>query len=281
MTYRFTVAEKWTDDEWFMELDPAMKCLFNYMCDMCDCCGVWKVNFKQASFSVGAVFDRQSAQKALKDKIVILSNDKWFMPSFIKVQYPGLLSFSNSAHRGVIKKLNFHNIESRPYLAPTKTLVSPLVGAKDKDKDKDSSIPLSLLNSPSYTNSALKIDNVIQLFNDKCAGKGKISYCRGLSGKNIQEFLTTTSFEDFRIINTWQEIFDKTADSEFLTGQQSGSNFVATLNWLVIHDNALKVLNGQYGNSKSKNAFKGNLEHREVPQLSDHQINLLKQAGQI
>jgi hypothetical protein len=156
-----------------------------------------------------------------------------------------------------------------------------LVGAKDKDKDKDSSISPSSLNSLSYTNNALKIDNVIQLFNDKCAGKGKISHCRGLSGKNIQDFITTTAFEIFKTINTWQEVFQKTSDSEFLTGQQSDSNFVATLNWLVVHDNALKVLNGQYGNGKNKNAFKGNLEHREVPKLTDRQVELLKQAGQI
>jgi hypothetical protein len=276
MAKRFTDTDKW-DDEWFMDLEPVMKCLWLYICDKCDCAGVWKVNFKKANYVIGGtIFDKQSTLKAFNGRVKVIGEEKWFIEKFIKFQYPKGLSDTSSIHKGVIKSLNYNGIQTKPYL-------SLIVGAQrvmDKDMDKDSPSS-SFLNSPSYTNSALKIDNVIQLFNDKCAGKGKISFCRGLSGKNIQDFITTTSFQDFKIINTWQEVFQKTAESEFLTGQQSDSTFVATLNWLVVHDNALKVLNGQFGKGKSKNSVKGKSEHREVPILTDREVEILKQAGQI
>jgi RNA recognition motif-containing protein len=275
MAKRFTDTDKW-DDEWFMDLEPSMKCLWLYICDKCDCAGVWKVNFKKANYVIGAIFDKQSTLKAFNGRITEVGKEKWFVEKFIKFQYPKGLSDTSSIHKGVLKSLNYNGIQTKPYL-------SLIVGAQrvmDKDMDKDSSFS-SFPKSHSYTNSALKIDNVIQLFNDKCSGFGKITFCRGLSGKNIQDFLTTTSFEDFRIINTWQEVFQKTIESDFLTGQQSGSTFVATLNWLVVHDNALKVLNGQYGKGKNENATSSKSGHHKINPLSDHEIELLQKAGQI
>lgn len=295
---RFTDTEKWKD-EWFLELEPLMKMLWIYMIDTCDYAGVWKVNFKLASYSIGTALDRQSALNALGNRVHVLSLDKWHIPKFITYQYRGKLNRKNNAHKGAIKLLEFHNIETSPYLdiddemktSKTNSLSSlaPKEQIQEQIQDKDSSFISSSLkeesvkkNFPETESEEIpKIDNVIQLFNNECAGKGRILFCRGLSGKNIQDFITTTAFKDFQVINTWQEVFCKTGKSAFLTGQQSGSGFVATLDWLVIHDNALKVLNGKYDKDHDKNAFKGNPEHRPVPKLTPREIQLLKEAGQI
>lgn len=93
----------------------------------------------------------------------------------------------------------------------------------------------------------IRPDQIIQLFNDRLARKaGKIQYCRGLAAAQIKEFLTTTSYSDFQSIEVWEELFEKVSQSPFLTGLQEGSTFVATLDWLIIHGNALKVLSGKY-----------------------------------
>jgi hypothetical protein len=95
---RFTDTEKWKD-EWFLKLEPMMKILWLYMCDTCDSAGVWKVNFHLASFSIGSILDKQSALKAMGDRIHVINCDKWFIPKFITYQYRGKLSPTNNAHR--------------------------------------------------------------------------------------------------------------------------------------------------------------------------------------
>lgn len=283
MAKRFTDTEKWKD-EWFLELEPLMKMLWIYMLDTCDFAGVWKVNFKLASYSIGTALDRQSALNALGDRIMVLSLDKWHIPKFITYQQKGYLNPTNNAHKGIINLLEYHNIETSPYLVnaktrqglPTKCFDSLGAQVKVKVEVKDS----SSFSSSLKTKSALKIDEVENLFNEILSGKGKITHCRGLSSKNIQDFITTTSFEEFQKIETWKEIFQKVSASEFLTGLQQGSAFVATLNWLLIHDNALKVLNGQYGKGSTQNVSLAKSEHREVPKLTDRQKELLKASGQ-
>lgn len=138
MANRFTDTEKWKD-EWFLSLEPTMKILWLYICDTCDYAGVWKVNFTLASFSVGTILDKQSALNAFGERVKVISDEKWHIPKFISFQYRGKLSPKNSAHRGVLKLLKFHGLETSPFEAPSEVLDSPSEGPKDKDKDKDSS----------------------------------------------------------------------------------------------------------------------------------------------
>ena len=92
----------------------------------------------------------------------------------------------------------------------------------------------------------VKLDTIQNLFNETLAGKaGKIQHCRSLSGVSHADFANTTSYKEFQSFDTWVEIFEKVAASDFLKGLETG--FVASLNWLLIHNNASKVLNGQYG----------------------------------
>lgn len=279
MSKRFTDTDKWKD-AWFMDLEPIMKCFWIYLCDTCDCAGVWRVNFKQASFAIGAVLDKQSAVKALGERVVVLNKEKWFVEKFIRFQYPRGLSQNSKAHSGVLKSLEYHKIETKPYLA--------LIKGNGNSNDTVQEYICINNSSPSFSSSldpksALKIDDVIQAFNEILAEKNgsQIGHCHGLSGDQIKEFLKTISYEKFNSINTWREMFSKIAESDFLKGNVVNSSFVLTLNWLVCHDNALKVLNGQYGKGQDKNAAKANSGAHKIPTLTDHEINLLKQAGQI
>lgn len=91
----------------------------------------------------------------------------------------------------------------------------------------------------------LKTDHVEELFNKVLAGKGQIKHHRSSSVETLKNLLNCFSFKEFSTIEAWEEIFSIVAASPFLTGQ-SGTNFVATLDWLSQHKNASKVLNGGF-----------------------------------
>ena len=136
MAKRFTDSDKWKD-AWFLELEPYMKLLYLYVLDNCDCSGVWKVNFRLASFSIGSILDKQSALKALGSRIRVVSEDLWFIEKFIRFQYPSGLSTDCKAHVGVLKALKYHGIESNCMDRVRIELGNSIHTVQDKDKDKD------------------------------------------------------------------------------------------------------------------------------------------------
>jgi hypothetical protein len=263
MAKRFTDTEKWKD-EWFLELEPTLKMLWIYILDTCDHAGVWKSNFKLASYSIGAILDKQSAKKAFGSRIKELTPDKWHVTKFISYQYKGFLNPSNKAHKGVINSLILNGIDLSPFVDPLKPLRSQ-DALDQRGLGIGVGIGLGSFNSSSSPKKGteslnpVRLDQIIQLFNDTLAGKvGQIKYCYGLSGPQAEDFLTTTSFEQFTHLETWEEIFKNVSASPFLCGEsKGGSGWTVTLNWLVVHGNALKVLNGSYPapvNSKSAEA---------------------------
>lgn len=132
MAKRFTDSEKWKD-AWFMDLPSKYKLFWIYILDECNHAGIWKVNFRVASFYVGEHLEHSEVTRLLKDRIDILNSEYWYIKKFIKYQYKVEykdLNIKNKAHLSVLKILN----EYKDF----KPLTSPLLGAKDKDKDKDS-----------------------------------------------------------------------------------------------------------------------------------------------
>ena len=135
MAKRFTDSDKWKDP-WFEDLSGIGMLFFFYYLDNCDCAGIWKGSFKQFCFMTKFNYTPDDMLQEFGGKVVRLKNGSYFMPSFIKFQY-GALSESNNAHKGVLKSLNYNDIQTSPMLAPAKPHASPCQGAQDKDKDKD------------------------------------------------------------------------------------------------------------------------------------------------
>lgn len=129
MAKRLTDSEKWKD-AWFMDLPSKYKLFWIYLLDECNHAGIWKVNFKVATFYIGEHLEHSEVKRILKDRIEILSDEYWFINKFIKYQYKcdiQELNPKNKAHLSAIKILNEYEI--------FKPLTSPLLGVKDKDKD--------------------------------------------------------------------------------------------------------------------------------------------------
>lgn len=154
MARRMTASEKW-NDPWFSELAPIFKCLWMYLIDSCNHAGIWPVNKRQAEFLIGDKIDWDSALQIFNGRIIpfkIGTEERWFIPKFLKFQYPHGLSYDNSAHRSVIHILIEYSLLPKsnvwglkgairvpqglvnPKSGATKGLFSPCQAAKDKDK---------------------------------------------------------------------------------------------------------------------------------------------------
>ena len=134
---RFTATEKWSDP-WFRKLPPRLKAFWMYLCDQCDCGGVWQADYELASFSLGEDVTEEDLAKYFGDRCATLKNGRVFISKFVEFQYGKVLNPANSAHRGAIKAMEDAQPGlSKSFEAPPKDLPSPLQGAQDKDKDKD------------------------------------------------------------------------------------------------------------------------------------------------
>jgi len=89
----------------------------------------------------------------------------------------------------------------------------------------------------------LKPNQIVELFNSKLAGKGKMKPCPGffLPATIVQDFITMRSYPKFDLIETWETYFGMVAKSSFLTNV-----FTPSLAWLLKPENAFKVFSGQY-----------------------------------
>lgn len=134
---RFTETTKW-NDPWFQDLKPELKLLWLYICDNCDCAGIWQVNMRLAEFSLGCSYPNLTLRDAFGDRVRDIGGGKIWICKFCGFQY-GLLSDNCPPHRNVIQRLAvFSLIEdntsfSLPY---AKGSVTPQEKEKEKETTK-------------------------------------------------------------------------------------------------------------------------------------------------
>lgn len=118
MAKRLTDSSKW-DDPWFMDLPNEYKLAWLFILDRCDHAGIWKVNLKIMNFCIGHTIKADCFLTACNDRIILLGEDKWFIPKFISYQY-GTFSDRCNAHKPVLSVLKKHGLEG--YFIPTLSL---------------------------------------------------------------------------------------------------------------------------------------------------------------
>jgi hypothetical protein len=137
MPKRFTETKKW-DDPWFEELPSKYKLFWLYLLDECDHAGVWKVNFRKASFMIGESLEQSEVLRYLSGRVTKIDENYWIVNKFIEFQYNGLKNDKvGNSIRQILAKHRLTNLLNVLELGATKPLDSPYQGAKDKDKDKD------------------------------------------------------------------------------------------------------------------------------------------------
>lgn len=255
---RFTDTEKWKD-LWFEELSGISKLFFFYYLDCCDCAGIWKGSFKQFEFFSGFRYSESEMLSAFGDRIIKLENGSYFMPNFIKFQY-GTLNKENSAHKGVLKSLNYNNIQTSPLVAPTKPLPSPCQGAKDKDKDKakdkdkNKDKNKEKGKADKCEDSNIKPIDVFNLWNEMDLGLPKVKVLTEVRKKKLSMFL-----KEIKNLQDWKDIF-LLVPSKGFTGPD-GRQFVPSFDFVLEKGRHIKLLEesnadqpiiGKYDNMSSK-----------------------------
>lgn len=135
MSKRFTDTNKWKQ-RWLCEADPKLKLLWLYMCDECDGVGIWEINFKLATASLGFDFDFSDLEKiGLGTRIIKISDDKVWMPGFITFQYK-TLKIANPTQRSMMKNI-VSSVAKLNLEGETKELIDTFILALINDPRND------------------------------------------------------------------------------------------------------------------------------------------------
>lgn len=105
---RFTETTKW-EDPWYMELPSKFKLLWSFICDKCDCAGVWKLNLRLASVQIGEKYTFAEVEKVFAGRFVMLDEERFWVVKFVQFQC-GTLSENCPAHKPIFQKLRDHGI---------------------------------------------------------------------------------------------------------------------------------------------------------------------------
>lgn len=133
---RMTDTGKWAK-AWFRALTPIEKCVWIFLCDLCDHAGIWDIDEDALSFYIGDKFTVDQILKTFGERVEIFG-DKMVLKGFLEFQY-GALNQSNRVHKSAAERLEKLTKRNVLYTkeGPSKPLPSPMLGAQDKDKDRD------------------------------------------------------------------------------------------------------------------------------------------------
>jgi len=110
MAKRFTDTDKW-QKYWISQLSPNYKLFWIYLLDMVDNAGIYDVNLGLAQYLLNVELEESHILKAFGKHIVVVKQNKWFIPKFIEFQY-GDLNPANKAHLSAINKLKKYNLDT-------------------------------------------------------------------------------------------------------------------------------------------------------------------------
>ena len=144
---RFTDCEIWEKD-WFLELESDYMILWFWIKDKCNHAGIWTPNRTFLKRNLNIEYDLDKAFNLFnsdKERIMILTNKKWFLVDFIYFQYGKVLNPKNRVHLSIINLLENNEVKltSIRGLKEVKLTLQDkdLVKDKGKVKDKDKKSP--------------------------------------------------------------------------------------------------------------------------------------------
>jgi hypothetical protein len=259
---RFTDTDKFVDP-WFRRLSSKHKLLWDWLLCNCDHAGIITVDFEFIEMVLNEKFDDEILESAhFSERIVKIGNFKYFIPKFLRFQY-GKLSQTSKIHLSVIARLKeegilYNDSDSIKDIENNARVIGYPKGMdrlkekdkdKDKNKEKDKEEEIKSASQKSgdelyvIAHGKAKPDAIMDLYNQTLAGVGKLKSCAGLGSESRKELLNT--LQHLPTLAHWATLFNAVKDNLMLTGR-SKTVFLASLDWLVKEENALKVLSGKY-----------------------------------
>jgi len=143
MSKIFTDTEKWKDD-WYISLTNDYRIIWQWLLDNCNHAGICKRSIKLLNFMCNTNITEDELISEMEGRLII-KNNIWFIPKFLKFQYSSLKS-KKPVIVSVIKELKINDLlnmipESfgNDYVIVTELLTNDSLIIKDtaNDKDKD------------------------------------------------------------------------------------------------------------------------------------------------
>jgi hypothetical protein len=134
MSKRFIDTNLFSDD-WFSELSIEQKLAFIYLICNCDHAGIYKLNRKLAEFQTG-LSQFESILGTMCEYVVKIDSYVYFMPKFLKFQYPDFPKSGVKQQDSAVKLLKRNKI-SIDILKSYLTLSQEFINSYDNDNDND------------------------------------------------------------------------------------------------------------------------------------------------
>jgi len=141
MAKRFTDTEKFTDP-WYRRLSSKHKLLWEYLLCTCNHAGIVTIDLELVELVLKERFKDDDISTFFSDRVLRLSEFKYFIPKFLDFQY-GKLNPASKVHGSVMDALSkesitYNSLEvGRSYtLAIEYSNTSDSIKEKEKDKDK-------------------------------------------------------------------------------------------------------------------------------------------------
>lgn len=132
MAKRLTDTEKW-NDEWFISLNNDYRIIWQWLLDNCNHAGICKRSVTILNMMCNTSVRENDMIKKMDGRVIIIDNN-WFIPKFLKFQYTGLKS-NKPVILSVVNELTKRGYEK--YIPESFGNDYRIVKEKDKDKSKD------------------------------------------------------------------------------------------------------------------------------------------------
>lgn len=133
MAKRLTDTEKWNDD-WYISLCNDYRIIWQWLLDNCNHAGICKRSIRLLNLMCNTNISEDELIKIMDGRIVVKDNN-WFIPKFLKFQYTSLHS-NRPVIISVVKELEKNNL----LLMIPESFGNDYLIIKDKSKDKDKDI---------------------------------------------------------------------------------------------------------------------------------------------
>lgn len=133
MAKRLTDTEKWNDD-WYISLSNDYRIIWQWLLDNCNHAGICKRSIRLLNLMCNTSVSEEELINTMDGRIVVTQNN-WFIPKFLKFQYASLNS-NRPVIISVVKELEKNNLIS---MIP-ESFGNDYLIIKDKRKDKDKDI---------------------------------------------------------------------------------------------------------------------------------------------
>lgn len=132
MAKRLTDTEKWNDD-WYISLSNDYRIIWQWLLDNCNHAGICKRSIRLLNLMCNTNVLEDDLLLVMEGRIILKDNN-WFIPKFLKFQYASLNS-NRPVIISVVKELEKHNLIN--YIPESFGNDYLIIKDKRKDKDKD------------------------------------------------------------------------------------------------------------------------------------------------